>query len=670
MRLTDVFYATLQATAALSSTNKKRYAHSDLQPSIALANDTVFTRKPLIFNTKNTITNSIFDQEKAPLNFQPPHLEGINPRHTTHRRSATAPEDTNVLNEDLTETGVFRLFNISASQGSPSNAHVPSHASPYATSIKEIVENYLEKKNIVCDHPFIKHLLAHDYLRHPLKLDLIYRIKNNSPDQPSSGAVIDKTKPHMTHSQKELEVGKIMAQATRMATQEISRHTPFSLREAQPGEPADIRLQTKLRRPSRISWSGATSYPANIFYIALDNSRLNVIDNTFTEESAKNVIATFRQQYSGKSKIVFSVGSNFSANVTPGSAAYYLAMHELGHSLGLNDITMPPKGFEGLEAFYLRPDQAIYENSAMAYSSIPNITSACRQTNLPYPQTLMPYDYLALNYFAKYILNSQHADSSDAALQTIIANKSPHRGHTHYHFNPGINSIDIVDHRDGDVRATYSIQQTQQGYVQLTLVDPGGHDTLDFRAFHTPVYIDMQPGGLLRYNTSALALSTAICNDTLTEEQHDLIYNAKGNVYLTLDTDANTLVENTFTGSGSDVVHGNALDNVLSLGKGHDVVSGGKGCDSFIFQRGDGQLTIKDFNATCDRLVLHPNLGVRNHQQLMARTHTTKNGHNLNMHFHHGEKITLHHLSDKATLKPENVLIQAYAENKIRRALV
>ena len=516
----------------------------------------------------------------------------------------------------------------------------------------------------------IKHLLAHDYLRHPLKLDLIYRIKNDPPEQPSSDAMTDKTKPHMTHAQKQLEAGKIMAQATRMATQEISRHTPFSLREAQLGERADIRLQTKLRRPLLIPWSGATSYPAKIFYIALDNSRLNVIANAFTEESAKNVIATFRQQYSGKSKITFSIGNNFSANVTPGSDAYYLAMHELGHSLGLNDITMPPKGFEGLEAFYLPPDQAIYENSAMAYNSIPNITSACRQTNLPYPQTLMPYDYLALNYFAKYILNSQHANSSDAALQAIVAHKSPHRDHTHYHFNPGINSIDIVDHRDGDVRATYSIQPTQKGYVQLTLVDPGGHDTLDFRAFHTPFYIDMQPGGLLRYNTSALALSTAVCNDTLTAEQHDLIYKAKGNVYLTLDTDANTLLENTFTGSGSDVVHGNALDNVLSLGKGHDVVSGGEGCDSFIFQRGDGQLSIKDFNATCDRLVLHPNLGIRNHQQLMARTHTTKNGHNLNMHFHHGEKITLHHLSDKAMLKPENVLIQAYAENKIRRALV
>lgn len=666
MRLTNVFYATLHTTAGILSSNKETDQQHQAHIGIAPAQGHLPTSQALLFDTNNR-GNSKFSQALAPLNFQPPHLENLDHTHTAYRRSVTtAPQNTNAIDEDLTDTEIFRLFNSSTLKMAKKNS------AENTTSVNQIVRNYLETKETKQSHPFIKHLLNYDYLRQHLKLDLTYRIKNYSPGEPPPSDAVDcETTQPMTHSPKQLETSRTMAQAVRLATRDISMHTPFSLREAQPQEAADIRSQTRLCADTPSSWLGLTSYTSIAFYSALSKSQLNVIDKTFTEKDAENVVAAFRQKYGGKSNINFDVGNNFSSIVSPGSNAYFLAMHELGHSLALRDTSVR-HGLVGpeYEQYFLPLNQSIFENSAMAYKTIPDLSDACKNATRPLPQTFMPYDYLAFNTLAKLILKEQHADNSEEALQAIIARKSPHRGNTHYRFNPGINRIHIVDHRDGGVRATYAILPSPKGHVQLTLVDPGGYDTLDFRAFHSPVHIDMRPGGLLRYNTSALALSTAQCDDTSNGSKYDLSYKAKGNVYLTLEKHPNTLLEDVITGSGNDQVHGNDLDNVFDLGKGHDVVSGDKGCDSFIFQRGDNQLTIKDFNAACDRLVLHPNLGISNHRQLMAHTYKGKHDNSLTMHFRHGDRITLNHLGDKTKVKPENVLIRAYAENKIRRSLV
>ena len=668
MRLTNMFYATLHTTAGILSSNKETDQHHQAHTGITPAQGHLPTSKALMSDTHSR-GNAKFSQEPAslaPLNFQPPHLENLDHAHIAYRRSATtAPKNVNVIDEDLTDTEIFRLFNASTLKMPQKNS------GENATSVDQIVRDYLETKRTTQNHPFTTHLLSDDYLRQPLQLDLTYRIKHYSPGEPPPSDAPDCETTHpIAHSLKQLETSRAMAQATRLAARDISMHTPFSLREAQPQETADIRLQTRLCGNAS-SWIGKTTSAANVFHLALGKPKLNVIDNAFTETDAKNVVAAFRQKYGDKSAITFTVGDHFPSIVSPGSNAYFLATHELGHSLALEDISIRYGLGEDYDQYFLPLNQTIFENSAMAYDSRPNIFHACSSVNdRPLPQTFMPYDYLAINTLAKSILKEQNANSSEEALQAIIANKNPHRGNTHYRFNPGMNSIDIVDHRDGGVRATYAIHPSPKGYVQLTLVDPAGHDTLDFSAFHSPVYIDMRPGGVLRYNTSALALSTAQCNDTSTGSEYDLGYKAKGNVYLALEKHPNTLLEDVITGSGNDKIHGNALNNVFDLGKGHDVVSGDKGCDSFIFQRGDNQLTIKDFNAACDRLVLHPNLGINNHRQLMTRTYKGKHDNSLTMHFRHGDRITLNHLGDKTKVKPENVLIQAYAETKIRRTLV
>lgn len=668
MRLTNIFYAALQTTAGILSSNKEADQRRQPHTNIALTPRHLPENSVLVFDTDRR-ANSKFSKEPVSLSFQPPHLENLDQAHIARRRSASfTPKNVDLLDENLIQTEIFRLFNLSHSQAAQGNA------SENAISVSQTVRNYIENKEVGSSHPFTRHLLIKDYLRKPLQLDFTYRIKNYSPGEPPPSGAIDCDTPQpITHSPKQLGIGSTMTKAVRLATQAISMHTPFSLREAQPGEQEDIHLQTNLCPMTRHFLFGGTSPVSHTFYTTLRQPKLKVIDKTFTEENAKNVVDAFRQQYGGKNTINFIWRDDVSPIVTPGSAPYYLATHELGHALNLDDISMTYglEEDEELAQYFLPRYQAVFENSIMAYNGIPmNTTSACSEITKFYPQSFMPYDYLAINELAKLVLKEQHADHSEEALQAIIAKKSPHRGNTHYRFNPQVNSFDIIDHRDGGVRASYTMHPSPKGYVQLTLVDPAGHDTLDFRAFHTPVYIDMRPGGVLRYNTSALAANVARCNDTSTGDEYDLNYKAKGNVYLTLETHANTLLEDTLTGSGNDVVHGNALDNAFHLGKGHDVVHGDQGCDSFIFQRGDNQLTINDFNATCDRLVLHPNLGVSSHRQLMTHTYKGKHDNSLNIHFRHGDRITLNHFGDKTKIKPENILIQAYAENKIRRALV
>ncbi|MEM1149132.1 MAG: hypothetical protein AAGI03_01035 [Pseudomonadota bacterium] len=66
---------------------------------------------------------------------------------------------------------------------------------------------------------------------------------------------------------------------------------------------------------------------------------------------------------------------------------------------------------------------------------------------------------------------------------------------------------------------------------------------------------------------------------------------------------------------GDDTLTGGLGDDTLDGGPGIDVVTGGSGADQFVFSPGDGTLTITDFEADTDQLVLSglpPNFSVQN----------------------------------------------------------
>ena len=63
-----------------------------------------------------------------------------------------------------------------------------------------------------------------------------------------------------------------------------------------------------------------------------------------------------------------------------------------------------------------------------------------------------------------------------------------------------------------------------------------------------------------------------------------------------------TVIENGITGSGNDVLIGNAVANRLSGGFGNDTLTGGEGADVFQYTAGNDLIT--DFSLSDDQLDL------------------------------------------------------------------
>ena len=79
------------------------------------------------------------------------------------------------------------------------------------------------------------------------------------------------------------------------------------------------------------------------------------------------------------------------------------------------------------------------------------------------------------------------------------------------------------------------------------------------------------------------------------------------------DTIMTSTIENVTTGSGNDVIEGNALDNILHGGAGDDTLTGsygddtltgGDGSDSFVLDAIFGDDTITDFDSSSDMIDL------------------------------------------------------------------
>lgn len=122
-----------------------------------------------------------------------------------------------------------------------------------------------------------------------------------------------------------------------------------------------------------------------------------------------------------------------------------------------------------------------------------------------------------------------------------------------------------ADVREGDT--IYGIDGTNDAALNalfdfdtlsaLTIFDTGGRDVIDLTNLSSNQRIDIEPGAV---------------SD---------VGNLVGNMTIALDT----VIEDVATGAGDDVVSGNAVDNVLSLGDGADWAEGGAGNDVIV---GDG----------------------------------------------------------------------------------
>ena len=240
----------------------------------------------------------------------------------------------------------------------------------------------------------------------------------------------------------------------------------------------------------------------------------------------------------------FNVNQARFDDVDVGDSAYWVVLHELGHTLGLkhghaNDRPGPTED--------LLPDELnSMEFSVMTYHRYVGDTAPFNNTEEgSFAQSLMMLDIAAIQYM-------------------YGANFNTNAGNTVYTFSTTTGEMFI----DGVGQGTPEINR-----IFRTIWDGNGIDTYDLSNYTTNLQIDLAPGGYSVFDSNQLAL-LSISNDI----------HARGNVFnaLQFNGDPRSLIENAIGGSGNDTISGNAAANRLEGNAGHDHLFGLDGND-FLF---------------------------------------------------------------------------------------
>ncbi|PVE23720.1 matrixin [Microvirga sp. KLBC 81] len=278
----------------------------------------------------------------------------------------------------------------------------------------------------------------------------------------------------------------------------------------------------------------------------------------------------------------FRASSSSFADVRAGSYGFYVFMHEIGHALGMKH-GHEPYGFGALA-----PEQDSMEYSVMTYRSYVGAAGTIMENETwGYAQSLMMYDIAAVQhmYGADFTTNSSN---------------------TVYRWNPLTGQQFI----NGAGQAAPGGNR-----IFTTIWDGGGIDTYDFSNYTTGLEVDLRPG-----EWSSLTLAQTA--------QLGFLRFARGNIANSLlyQGDLRSLIENAIGGSGSDIIIGNMIANVLKGrggpdrlsglegndtlvgGAGMDTLLGGTGRDVFLFNTRPSRTTnlerLGDFSAVDDTIFL------------------------------------------------------------------
>ncbi|AVE07951.1 metalloprotease [Pseudomonas palleroniana] len=227
-----------------------------------------------------------------------------------------------------------------------------------------------------------------------------------------------------------------------------------------------------------------------------------------------------------------------------GCAFLGLAIHELGHSLGLSH----PGEYDGMGHSY--NSSAAYKQDTKARS----VMSYWLETNQPG------------HNFANQSPCAPMMDDIAAVQRLYGKNTKTRNTDTTYGFNSNAG------------REVYSLKRATEKPV-FTVWDGAGNDTLDFSGF--------------AHNQ----------NINLDAEAFSDVGGLRGNVSIA----KGVVIENAIGGHGDDTLKGNAGDNRLKGGRGSDKLRGGAGSDTFIYERISDSTPqkpdfIQDFSSGIDKI--------------------------------------------------------------------